>query len=406
MMYRFKENIETNIHDEFVKNHYLCNLLQSSSWAKVKENWDHKIVGVYDEDTLIASALILIKQLPLGLTMMYAPRGPIMDYENERLVTFFFQELKKWAKKKKCLFVKCDPAIHIRDFKLEDKETTPYDEKATIIIANMKKANAIHKGYTTYIAETIQPRFHMGVKACDDMDAYVPRATYRSKNVAVRKHVSVERVGIDKIDDFSQIMHLTEERKAISLRNKEYFKQLMEIYPDNAYLFLAKVNPKDREKELLELIDTIETKLKEEEIGKKQLNKLNEELKQAKQELDSMQDILKKYDQETYIAGGLMIGFGKEMEMLYAGMNDDFRTFRPQYLTYMTQFAYAFDQGYEYVTMGGVEGTLEDGLSKYKLAFNPYVNEFIGEFDLPVNSLLYKASEFAYKLRKQKNIKK
>ena len=101
-----------------------------------------------------------------------------------------------------------------------------------------------------------------------------------------------------------------------------------------------------------------------------------------------------------------MLGFGKTVEMLYAGMNEDFRTFRPQYLTYMTQFTYAFEHGYEYVTMGGVEGTLKDGLSVYKSNFNPMVNEFIGEFDLPVNKMLFKLSEKAYEMKKKRNSQK
>ena len=69
----------------------------------------------------------------------------------------------------------------------------------------------------------------------------------------------------------------------------------------------------------------------------------------------------------------------------------------------MTQFTYAFEHGYEYVTMGGVEGTLKDGLSVYKSNFNPMVNEFIGEFDLPVNKMLFKLSEKAYEMKKKRN---
>ncbi len=96
-------------------------------------------------------------------------------------------------------------------------------------------------------------------------------------------------------------------------------------------------------------------------------------------------------------AGGLMVGFGKTMEMLYAGMNEDFCTFRPQYLIYCTQFAYAFAHGYQYVSMGGVEGTLKDGLSVYKANFNPTVKELIGEFDLPVHPMLYRMSMWLLK---------
>ena len=47
-MYTFKIGIPAEVHDTFVKNHPLCNLLQSSSWAKVKDNWGSEIVGVYE----------------------------------------------------------------------------------------------------------------------------------------------------------------------------------------------------------------------------------------------------------------------------------------------------------------------------------------------------------------------
>ena len=52
--------------------------------------------------------------------------------------------------------------------------------------------------------------------------------------------------------------------------------------------------------------------------------------------------------------------------------------------------------------MGGVEGTLDDGLTKFKDNFAPTINEFIGEFDLPVNTLLYKPSKIAYEKVKGK----
>ena len=47
MSYQFSDHINSQEHDEFVKNHPLCNLLQSSAWGSVKQNWKHEIVGVY-----------------------------------------------------------------------------------------------------------------------------------------------------------------------------------------------------------------------------------------------------------------------------------------------------------------------------------------------------------------------
>ena len=59
--------------------------------------------------------------------------------------------------------------------------------------------------------------------------------------------------------------------------------------------------------------------------------------------------------------------------------------------------------------MGGIEGSLEDGLTQFKTKFNPLINEYIGEFDVPT-SILYKGFMAAWNLRttlkerkKQKN---
>ena len=81
-VYHFEVNIDKKEFNEFVQNHPYCNLLQSYQWADVKENWDHMHTGVYDENhQLVATGLVLIKRLPLGFTMFYLPRGPIMDYK-------------------------------------------------------------------------------------------------------------------------------------------------------------------------------------------------------------------------------------------------------------------------------------------------------------------------------------
>ena len=68
-----------------------------------------------------------------------------------------------------------------------------------------------------------------------------------------------------------------------------------------------------------------------------------------------------------------------------------------KYLLYTENMKYAFEHGCNYANMGGVEGDLKDGLTKFKSNFSPYINEFIGEFDIPVSKPLYKLSQIAYK---------
>lgn len=403
-MYTFIENIENEKHDEFVKNHPLCSLLQSSSWAKIKDNWDHRIVGVYENDELVASSLVLIKRLPLSFTMMYIPRGPILDYQNKELVKFYFKSIRKWAKKFNCLFIKFDPGICVKEYLVKNKDKVEYNEGTFEIIKNIESANGIHLGFTQDMMDTIQPRYQMGIHKCEDFEKYIGKDARKSKNAAIRKHVKVERYGIDKVDEFSKIMHLTELRKGVALRNQEYFRKLMEVYQDDAYLFLCSVDPTIRYNEVKERLEELEKELTNDQLSKNQIDRLQVELKNMKEELPSLEEVKEKYNSETFIAGSLMIGFGSTVEMLYAGMNEDFRSFKAQFLSHFIRFQYVFNLGYEYACMGGVEGNLKDGLTGYKSKFNALVCEFIGEFDLPVNTILYKLSRLAYTLRKRKKL--
>ena len=110
-MYHYQLGISASEHDHFVIQSDQTNLLQSSAWAKIKDNWGNERVGFYQEDQLVGVASILIQPLPLGFSMLYIPRGPIMDYQNQDLVTFVIGSLKKIAKQHKALFVKFDPSL-------------------------------------------------------------------------------------------------------------------------------------------------------------------------------------------------------------------------------------------------------------------------------------------------------
>lgn len=398
-MYIFKTNIDAKTHDDFVKQSPLCNLLQSSNWAKIKDNWDSCITGVYQQDKLVASGLILIKHLPLSFTMMYIPRGPIMDYENKELVKFYLKELKKWAKTKHCLFISFDPAIKLREFDLDHKDKED-DQKALSIINNLQNNKAIYKGKTLKIEETIQPRFHMGLYYTDDLNSHLPKSTIKSCKAAIKRHVNVKVADHSEVEKFAKMIELTEKHKNVHLRNEEYFRKILDVYKEDATLYLADVNVNTYKKELEDSIQIANDTLQNEKATNNAKNKALQTIKNSEKELITINDLASKYPNETIIAGGLMVGFGNTCEMLYAGRNDDFNSFRPQYYLYTKKIEHSFKQGYQYVNMGGIEGTLDDGLSKFKANFNPVIIEYVGEFDLPVMPLLYKLAKFA-----QKNLK-
>ena len=112
-MYTYKTGLSTSEHDRFVIDSPQTNLLQSSSWAKIKDSWGNDRLGFYQDGNLVAVASVLIQPLPLGFSMIYIPRGPIMDYQDKDLLAFVMASLKKYAKTKRALFVKFDPSLFV-----------------------------------------------------------------------------------------------------------------------------------------------------------------------------------------------------------------------------------------------------------------------------------------------------
>lgn len=400
---KFKTVVDAKAHDAFVNESPLNHLLQSSTWAKVKDNWASQIVGVVDDsDKLIASALVLIKPLPLGFTMFYTPRGPIMDYDNAALVNFFFENLKQFAKQHRALFIKFDPAIIYRTSKFGQKETPEVSEQAVRMIENIKAAGGQHVGFNQIMSETIQPRYQANEPLTQDMTPVYPKHAKRIMKDAINRGVTGRRVGQERLEAFSRVVSLTESRKGVALRNADYFDHLMKLYGEDAYLHLAEVNLKAKYAELQTTLKQIEADIvATPENQKKRLNRLNDQKKSTEKYLKEFAQYDTTSDQPTVIAGILSIKFGDTLEMLYAGMDDAFKKFYPQYLLYPQAFDDGFAAGAHWANMGGVEGDLTDGLSKFKSNFNPDIQELIGEFNLPVNGLLYSISNLAYKWRKK-----
>lgn len=408
MSYTFTCDIDKDSYERFVTSHEYCNLLQSYNWAKVKSNWDHIYTAVYNDDELLATGLVLIRRLPMKFTMFYLPRGPIMDYKNETLVKFYFDNLKKLAKKYHCLFIKFDPAIHVNDYFSYDHNDDRYEDtdKYLKIFENI---GAIHHGFTMKIEDTVQPRFQSNVYASEDIEATLPKHTKRLIKDANRRNVRIVSGQKEFIDEFSRLVALTEERKGVALRNHEYFETLMDNYPDGGVIFLAMVNVyrlnedslKNKAELEKQLATTPENAVKKQRRLNDQINSINKDLK----EYQVIFDEFGKEDKDIAIAGILSIQYGKTCEMLYAGMDERFKKFMPQYKEYVENFKWAFERGCLYSNMGGVEGSLDDGLTKFKDNFSPTINEFIGEFDLPVNKLLFNLSEKLYKKMRERTLK-
>ncbi|HES4940300.1 TPA: peptidoglycan bridge formation glycyltransferase FemA/FemB family protein [Streptococcus pyogenes] len=394
-----KIGISEEEHDSFVKEHQQISVLQGSDWAKIKNQWQNERIGIYKEEKQVASLSLLIKLLPLGRSIIYIPRGPVMDYLDRDLVAFTMKTLKDYGKTKKALFIKYDPAILLKQYALgQEEEEKPL---ALAAIKNLQEAGVHWTGLTMKIADSIQPRFQANIYTQENLEMQFPKHTRRLIKDAKQRGVETYRASQSELHKFSKIVSLTEKRKNISLRNEAYFQKLMTTYGDKAYLHLAKVNiPQklDQYRQQLILINQDITRTQAHQ--KKRLKKLEDQKASLERYITEFEGFTDQYPEEVVVAGILSISYGNVMEMLYAGMNDDFKKFYPQYLLYPKVFQDAYQDGIIWANMGGVEGSLDDGLTKFKANFAPTIEEFIGEFNLPV-SPLYHIANTMYTIRKQ-----
>ena len=399
-MYTYKIGISAQEHDDFVKASSQTNLLQSASWAKVKDNWDNERIGFYKNDQLVASASILIKPLPLGMTMFYIPRGPIMDYQNQELLQFVLTSLKKFAKTKKALFIKFDPSLFIVQAQIgEDRK----EQQETLdVIQNLQKAGAIWVGRTESLDETIQPRFQANIYKDNFSEELLSKSTRQAIRTARNKGIQVQFGGKELLDDFSALMKKTENRKSIHLRGQDYYQKLLDTYPEHSYITLASIDLNER----LESLQAQKVKAEKEaskftektKPGKIENNK--QEQKRLQEEMNFLSEKIAQGTTNVPLSGTLVLEYGATSENIYAGMDEEYRRYQPALLTWYETAKHAFDRGADWQNMGGVENDLDGGLYHFKSKFNPTIEEFVGEFNLPTNPL-YHLSNLAYTLRKK-----
>lgn len=386
-MYSVKIGNNAEAHDQFLSQEKLANLLQTSNWGKIKDSWRSEIISFENENQeIVASFLVLLRPLPLGFTMLYVPRA-ILGMQEEKLLKFILDELKKYGKQNKALFVKFDPAVR-------------FDESAELR-ENLVKLGAKWSGRTADMHETIQPRFNAVIHAEDFSEENLDKKTKQFLRKARNSAPEITFGGAELVEEFAALMKKTEARKNVSLRNAEYYTKLLETYGKSAFITLVKYDMgkvlAGHQSNLTKTQDNL-TKAKNE----KRVKVLNDELAIIEKNIAEVQAMIDVHGTLIPVAGTLTIDAFGNAETLYAGTDTDFQKYYPSYLAWFETVQHAFDEGAKTLNMGGLENSLSenDGLLKFKKHFNPRIEEYVGEFDLPVNKLLFAPAMWAYKKRK------
>ncbi len=396
---KFLTDINNEKYTEFIKSHKHGNMMQAIEWSSIKNTWGAVRIAVSDdEDNIIAAAQVLTRK---GL--WYVPRGPILDYNNKELLGFFLTNLKKFAKTKQAKLVKLDIPIAVKDEKLANFKDVDVDRSNDELIKIFKSYGYNHKGFSLDMSSTIQPRFNTVTKLEKPIPDLFSKDTRRLIRDADKKFVEVRRCGKENLDDFLFALACTEKRKNISLRGREYFENLLDTFGDNALLYISYINVEKALKECHNRKENLEKEI--EELGEKSPKKKRtlEEQVAGTDKLIALFNGLEIEDKskDQVISAAITIAYGNHAEIIYAGMNEDFAKLPAQYKVFSDTMKKAQEMGISEVSMGGIEGSLNDSLLGFKSKFSPNIVEYYGEFDLVISHVFNLMYNYGLPLRRK-----
>ena len=400
----FITDIEKDKYEEFVKNNKKSHFLQSYAWgqfAKEEKNLIPHYVGLEENNNLVATALILEKKLPLGLSYFYIPRGYILDYSNFDLLKTFTEEIKRYAKKYKAIFIKIDPDNIYHE---EDNNGNVIKDNDDDLVNKIKSLGYKHLGFTKNF-ETMQPRYSFRInmnRPWEDITNSFSKTTKQRIKKANDLNVNVRIGDENDIYLFYNLMILTENRKDFITHNKEYYRSLYEIWnKDNSCnIFLGSVN-------LDSIINTLNTKKEEltkeleslpkEELSKSQKSRkleLEKQLSKVTSDIDKYTENKNKYGNDICLSAHFIIEYGDKAWVLYAGNHNILSETYTNYKTYEEHIKYYYDKGIKIYDQFGTIGDLRSdnpllGLHEFKKKFGGNYVEFCGEFDLITNKFMY-----------------
>ncbi len=394
----------TNIEfKNFTKKFNIKSIYQTVEYGFIMnhENYDTIFLGLIDENNIVAASLVLI-QKENKFKYAYAPKGFLIDYNNTDLLKIFTVQVKKHLGKLGVIAIKLCPPI-IKEIYSNKNELLYKNETYTEIFNTLTKLGYKHLGYNNYF-ETLKPRY----EAILDLNVSFYQLFKNIKKTVRTKIRNAENIGIKiykgNIDDLNYLYIHTKNKYP---RELEYFK--------NCYKYFSKENNIEFYFAKLDTIKFLKLCNKNFTLQEEKCNKLNNELKNNKNLLNEKMEndilldkykndliyatrLLSKYPDGIVISSALIIKKDKEINLLMDGYDTKFKRLNAKHLLIWKLIQKYSDLNYEKFNFGGIVNPNANdnkylGLNEFKLSFNSNIYEYIGDFELVTNKILY----FIYK---------
>lgn len=335
-----EDRAEVSQMEVFVSGHEKSHFLQTPAWASVKECWDWRGILACDHGRIVGVMSVLIRPLPFGFSLMYAPRGPVCDRHDPSVMAALLGATDDLAAKVNALEFMTDP---------DEGYTNDAFRKIMTAWGFREQEDA---GFDNVQAQYVF-RLHLVGKTEESVFADFCQKTRYNIRLALRKGVQIRTYSGDgvipeaELDAFCHIMEETAQRDHFIPRGKDYYKKVFAALGRDAVLFMA-------------------------------------------------------YLEDTPIAGTIGVFSGRKGWYLYGASSNTHRNVMPNYLLQWEMVRMAMERHCVFYDFRGVPGELTEdnplyGLYRFKKGFGGSYTKFTGLFVRRYHPVMARCFETALK---------
>ena len=392
--------------DKFAQNHRYRNYYQSSAYGNVMVKFGYNIhyLGIVEKpNKLIGATLIIYKEIFMSNKIAYAPRGILFNYEDKSQVDKMAKKLKALLGKQGFMLLRMDPYIPetIRD---QFGNTINFNNQASTIISNLKKAGFSYKGKTKFF-ETEKPRWEALVLLNRDDREIFARLDKRTRNKIRKATNHGVKVFRDTDEDVNGLYQIVKKKSPNPLA---FYKEMIKNFKDNIEIYYAVLSTEDytinsrktleqeqeRNEQLNTLIQDMTLNVKERNNYLNQKMESDKLLNTYKNNIVAATELLKEHPEGIKIAAAMVVKYDNAAYVFVDGIKEENSSLNANYLLKWYMIQDYNSRGFKYLNLNAIVGEFEkknaySGLNEMKLGFNTTVTEYLGEFDIVLNNFSY-----------------
>lgn len=222
-----------------------AHILQTLQWAEAKKQNDWSPMFFWSGSSrhnLDALVMVLRRQIDfmgMKFTVLYAPKGPTLDWSNNQVLTQTLDFLQALCRKQKAIFLKIDPDVLLgTGIPNTDEEQT--NENGLDLQKELKRRGWKFSQDQIQYRNTVLIDLHQSE---DELLAAMKQKTRYNIRLAARKGVTVRQGKIDELPALYNMYVQTAVRDDFVIRHEEYYLNTWRAFleADMAKILVAEV---------------------------------------------------------------------------------------------------------------------------------------------------------------------